>query len=49
MRIYNVHYRAEQRREKGLNKPWQYLRDVTHLRNDLRATFAILKSSPKHL
>ena len=26
--------------------PQQYLRDVFHLGNDLRTTFAILKSSP---
>ena len=26
--------------------PQQYLRDVFHLRNDLRTTFAILKSRP---
>lgn len=26
--------------------PQQYLRDIFHLENDLRTTFAILKSSP---
>ena len=46
MRVYNVHYRAELRWEKGINMPQKYQRDVFHLRNDLRTTFAILKSSP---
>lgn len=46
MRIYIVHYRAVLRWKKGINMPQPCLRDVFHLENDLRTTFAILKSGP---
>lgn len=49
MRIYNVHYRAELRGEKGINMPQQYLGDVFHLENDLSTTFAHFEIQPKHL
>lgn len=41
-----VHYRVVLRWEKRINTPQQCLRDVFHLENDLRTTFAILKSGP---